>query len=61
MRKRETVLYIVVHEMTTLLERNQGERCTARMDTFMPDWRVRRDQLNGAPLGPGRWSGRDEG
>jgi len=47
--------YIVVHEMTHLLERNHGERFTTLMDKFMPDWRARRDQLNAAPLAAQRW------
>ena len=34
--------YIVVHEMTHLLERNHGERFTKLMDEYMPDWRSRR-------------------
>jgi predicted metal-dependent hydrolase len=42
--------YIVVHEMTHLVERGHGERFTKLMDGFMPDWRGRRDELNGAPL-----------
>src|SRR5664280_262248 len=41
--------YIVVHEMTHLLERNHGERFTKLMDGFMSDWRSRRDDLNSAP------------
>lgn len=44
--------YIVVHEMTHLIERNHGERFQSLMDQFMPDWRTRRDELNDAPLGP---------
>ncbi len=48
--------YIVVHEMTHLLERSHGERFTALMDSFMPDWRARRDQLNGAPLADEKWN-----
>ena len=32
--------YIVVHEMTHLLERGHGERFTKLMDQFMPDWRA---------------------
>lgn len=36
--------------MTHYLERNHGERFTALMDDFMPDWRARRDQLNDSPL-----------
>jgi predicted metal-dependent hydrolase len=48
--------YIVVHEMTHLLERNHGERFTTLMDGFMPDWRARRDELNAAPLADEQWS-----
>lgn len=47
--------YLVVHEMTHLLERNHGERFTKLMDGFMPDWRQRRDALNGAPLADEDW------
>lgn len=48
--------YIVVHEMTHLLERSHGERFTRLMDGFLPDWRSRRDELNGAPLADEQWS-----
>jgi predicted metal-dependent hydrolase len=48
--------YIIVHEMTHLLERSHGERFTTLMDKFMPDWRSRRDQLNKAPLAEESWS-----
>ena len=48
--------YIVVHEMTHLLERDHGERFTALMDCFLPDWRCRRDELNAAPLADERWA-----
>jgi predicted metal-dependent hydrolase len=47
--------YIVVHEMTHLLERTHGERFTMLMDGFLPDWRARRDQLNSAPLADEQW------
>lgn len=47
--------YIVVHEMTHLLERNHGKRFTSLLDKFLPDWRARRDQLNGAPLADEIW------
>ena len=47
--------YIVVHEMTHHLERNHGERFTKLMDKFVPDWRSRRDQLNGSPLAHEEW------
>jgi len=48
--------YVVVHEMTHLLERNHTERFTTLMDGFLPDWRARRDLLNGAPLADEVWS-----
>jgi len=53
--------YIVVHEMTHLLERNHGERYAKLMDAFMPDWRARRDQLNAAPLAAEDWGSQSGG
>ena len=47
--------YVVVHEMAHLLERGHGERFVALMDEFLPDWRARRDELNGAPLAEEEW------
>jgi len=47
--------YLVVHEMTHYLERKHGERFTKLMDTHMPDWRTRRDQLNTSPLASEDW------
>ncbi len=52
----DSLEYIVVHEMTHLLERGHGRRFTKLMDGFMPDWRARRDQLNDAPLAHEEWS-----
>jgi hypothetical protein len=48
--------YVVVHEMTHLLERHHDERFTSLMDKNMPDWRSRRDGLNQAPLGHEEWA-----
>lgn len=47
--------YILVHEMVHLLERLHSERFAKLMDQFMPDWRLRKDELNQAPLGYGEW------
>lgn len=47
--------YIVVHEMTHLLERGHGERFTTLMDKSLPDWRRRREELNDAPLADEDW------
>jgi predicted metal-dependent hydrolase len=49
--------YIVVHEMVHLLERHHGERYAKLMGSFMADWRVRRDELNAAPLAAEDWKG----
>ena len=46
----DSLEYLVVHEMTHLLERSHGERFTTLMDRQVPDWRSRRDNLNDAPL-----------
>lgn len=47
--------YIVVHELAHLHERGHGERFVVLMDRFLPDWRARRDELNGAPLADEEW------
>lgn len=47
--------YIVVHEMTHYFERHHGERFAQLMDKHLPDWRARRDQLNGSPLAEEVW------
>jgi predicted metal-dependent hydrolase len=47
--------YLVVHEMTHHLERHHGQGFIRRMDTFLPDWHARRDQLNAAPLASESW------
>ena len=43
--------YVVVHELTHLLERNHTKRFYVLMDRFLPDWRERRDELNTVPPG----------
>lgn len=48
--------YIVVHELTHLHERTHNERFVALMDEYLPDWRVRRDELNEAPLAEEEWA-----
>ena len=47
--------YIVVHEMTHLLERTHNDRFVALMDKNLPNWRTLRDELNGAPLADEDW------
>ncbi len=50
-----SVEYLVVHEMTHLLERHHNDQFIALMDQFMSDWRQRRDELNQSPLKHEKW------
>jgi predicted metal-dependent hydrolase len=47
--------YIVVHELTHYFEGSHGGRFSTLMDRNLPDWRLRRDELNGAPLAEEDW------
>lgn len=42
--------YVVVHEMTHLLERSHNARFHGLMDRFLPDWRARSDALRAVDL-----------
>jgi predicted metal-dependent hydrolase len=47
-KKPESCLeYIVVHELVHLIERRHNENFTRLLDTYLPEWRLYRDQLNG--------------
>lgn len=52
----ECLEYIIVHEMTHLLEPTHNARFYMLMDQFMPNWRVNRDQLNRLPIRYEEWS-----
>ncbi len=47
--------YILVHEMVHLKERHHTDRFRQHMDRFMPQWRLRREELNRAPLAHEDW------
>ena len=47
--------YIVVHEMSHLLEPTHGPKFLALMDRFMPAWRETRSLLNSLPARHERW------
>ncbi len=49
-RSPEFLEYVVVHEMTHLLEPSHNARFKTLMDRFMPQWRACRDLLNRCPL-----------
>ena len=48
--------YILVHEMVHFLERNHGDRFRELMDDLMPQWQMRRKELNRAPLAHEEWT-----
>ena len=49
-KPRESLEYIVVHELVHLLEPTHNARFVALMDHLMPQWRFCREQLNQLPV-----------
>lgn len=47
--------YIVIHEMTHLLERNHNTRFVALMNKFMPNWKEVKEELNRLPVSHTEW------
>jgi predicted metal-dependent hydrolase len=43
--------------MAHLRERTHQKAFTTLMDSYLPDWRIRRDELRAAPLADERWVG----
>jgi len=52
----ECLEYIVVHEMTHLLEPTHNSRFVTLMDQFMPKWRFYKDELNKLPVRHENWA-----
>ena len=52
----ECLEYVLVHELVHLHERYHNDRFVAWMDALLPQWRVRRDELNRAPLAHEEWT-----
>ena len=48
--------YLVMHELTHLIERHHNDRFVSLMDRHMPQWRHDRKALNEAPLGHADWT-----
>jgi predicted metal-dependent hydrolase len=51
----ECLEYIVVHEMTHMLEPTHNGQLISLMDGFMPQWRILRDRLNRLPVKHEHW------
>jgi predicted metal-dependent hydrolase len=54
-KPRECLEYIIVHEMTHMLERTHGSRFVALMEQFMPKWQFYRSELNRLPVRHEDW------
>jgi predicted metal-dependent hydrolase len=54
-KPRQCLEYIVVHEMTHLLEPTHNSRFIGLMDRFMPQWQFYRDELNRLPVRHELW------
>jgi predicted metal-dependent hydrolase len=52
----ECLEYILMHEMTHLIEPTHSARFKRLLDGFMPRWRDCRDELNRAPLAHEDWA-----
>jgi predicted metal-dependent hydrolase len=48
--------YILVHQMAHLPKPTHNARVIALMGQFMPNWRLRRDQLNRLPVRHEEWA-----
>ena len=46
----ECLEYVVVHEMTHIIEPTHNDRFAALLGTLMPRWRFYKDKLNGLPI-----------
>lgn len=55
-KPRECLEYIIVHEIIHLRERHHNDNFTALMNRFLPQWKLRREDLNAAPLAHVRWN-----
>jgi len=47
--------YIIIHEMTHLLERNHNTRFVALMNSFLPNWKEVKEELNRLPVSHTEW------
>jgi len=47
--------YIIVHEMTHLLERNHNTRFVALMNSLLPNWKEIKEELNRLPVSHSEW------
>ena len=54
-KPRESLEYIVVHELAHILEPTHNARFIALMDQYIPRWKFYREQLNRLPVSHEDW------
>jgi predicted metal-dependent hydrolase len=47
--------YVVVHEIVHLIERKHNDRFVRLMDTYLPQWRQYKEELNRFPISHVGW------
>lgn len=47
--------YVLVHEMTHIIEKNHTEKFKLLMDSFLPKWTQYKEELNNSKLGYAKW------
>ena len=47
--------YVIVHEMIHILEKKHSDKFKAKMDSFMPNWKQFKNELNNSPLSYNNW------
>ncbi len=52
----QCIEYLIVHELTHLIEGHHNDRFVSLMDRHLPQWRHHRKALNEAPLGHADWT-----
>ena len=48
--------YVIAHELAHFIERYHNDRFVAILDRHLPQWRLRRAELNSAPLAHEHWN-----
>ena len=54
-KPKQCLEYIIVHELVHLLERHHNDRYKKLMDTYIPQWRAYKDELNRFPISHPHW------
>ncbi|ENV58330.1 hypothetical protein F951_00659 [Acinetobacter soli CIP 110264] len=49
-KPKSSVEYIIVHELIHLIESSHNDRFVTLLDQYLPDWQLRKEQLNELPI-----------